>query len=109
MKELESVNDKKTIEGFLMLRYCSCLLLHTSTIHPLIHKVNGNRYCKQLLSVIPDLLRAYQHTSRLLKQYNYLSEFEHCFQNALQILDQLEPLLCQIQKENGIPLRFISN
>lgn len=97
MKEAEKNQYKKEACSLLKIRYCCCILLHASTLHPIFHNIHSKYYSKKLLTVVPDVLRAYQHTSRLLKQYQMMDAYDQSFKNGMMILDQMEPLLQQSQ------------
>lgn len=90
LKQLERNSNKTLLKAYAKLRYCSCLLLHSSLFHPYLHTKKRKELSSNQLQYIPDVIRAYQHTSRVLKQYDILEEYEECFQHGLQILDQVE-------------------
>ena len=83
-------NDRK--RSLALLRYASCLLLHVTSLNGLLN----NQPSKQLIGSAPDILRAYEHTSGILKECGYEEEFKQCFSNAIEIIDQMDPILNQV-------------
>lgn len=102
LKELEKSQNQQEYQNVIKLRYYCCLLLHSSILHSSSPIPTDSQSLHQLLSVIPDVLRAYQHTSRLLKENNMMIEYENCFQQGILILDKIEPVLHQIQSGSSI-------
>ena len=102
LKELEKSQNQQEYQNVLELRYYCCLLLHSSILHSSSPIPTDSQSLHQLLSIIPDVLRAYQHTSRLLKENNMMIEYENCFQQGILILDKIEPVLHQIQSGSSI-------
>ena len=83
-------NDRK--RSLALPRYASCLLLHVTSLNGLLN----NQPSKQLVGSAPDILRAYEHTSSNLKECGYDEEYKQCFSNAIGIIDQMDPILNQI-------------
>ena len=77
----------------MRIRFCSCELLQASCIN----SAPTGDSSKSLLVNAPDIIRAYQHTARSMRDYDLGDLPQQCYLNAIKIVDTLQPILEDIE------------
>ena len=81
------------VETIVRIRFCSCELLQASCIN----SAPTGDSSKSLLVNAPDIIRAYQHTARSMRDYDLGDLPQQCYLNAIKIVDTLQPILEDIE------------
>lgn len=92
-KKSESAKNDVYQRHITILRYCACLILHSSTVASLKKLDDSSKRSKRMIQQIPDVLRAYLHTAKYLKKYDLATYYRECFAKGLSIIDDVEPCL----------------
>ena len=64
MKKRENNPEDPSLKQLAILRYCACLVLHSSILTSVKEAGDKTVQSQQVIQLIPDVLRAYLHSSR---------------------------------------------
>lgn len=83
------LKKKKDAEPIVRIRFCACILLQISCFQA----TSSAELPTVLLSSAPDIIRAYQHTARSMRDYSLGDLPYQCYQNAIAMIDKITPLI----------------
>lgn len=93
MKKRENNPEDPSLKQLAILRYCACLVLHSSILASVKEVGDKTVQSLQVIQLVPDVLRAYLHTAKWLSKLHLDDYYKDCFTKGLSILDDVEPVL----------------
>ena len=93
MKKRENNPEDPSLKQLAILRYCACLVLHSSILASVKEVGDKTVQSQQVIQLVPDVLRAYLHTAKWLSKLHLDDYYKDCFTKGLSILDDVEPVL----------------